>query len=68
MQVPGHAKAVSLSTSKKGKHLLVNYQDRIIRAFEVMGLDVEGRKQYSLPELRQHVSSITVCSSRWERA
>ena len=53
-------KAVSLSTSKNGKHLLVNYQDRIIRSFEIVRSGLDSRKPFSLPELRQHIATITV--------
>ena len=62
MQVPVNVRAVSLSTSRKGKHVLVNYQDRVVRVFEILKQGPEERKQYSLPELRQHIASMQVCS------
>ena len=62
MQVPGSARAVNMTLSKNGKHLLVNYQDKVIRAFEVAGDTVAGHKSFSLPELRAHLSTLEVPS------
>ena len=62
MQVPGSARAVNMTLSKNGKHLLINYQDKVIRAFEVSGDTVAGRKSFSLPELRAHLSTLEVLS------
>ena len=62
MQVPGSARAVNMTLSKDGKHLLINYQDKVIRAFEVSGDTVAGHKSFSLPELRAHLSTLEVPS------
>lgn len=53
-------KAVSVSLSKNGKFLLVNYQDRIVRSLEVVTNSLETRKQFSLPELRHHIGTMKV--------
>lgn len=58
VQVPGGGRVHNLALSKDGQHLVLNYQDRVLRALEVLGEDAGGLQCYALPELRSKLAAL----------
>ena len=60
LQVQCSARPINAALSRNGKHLLINYQDKAIRAFDLPAIDPNKLKKRTQAEVQKALSSIEV--------
>lgn len=54
------SRAINAALSQNGKHLLINYEDKAIRSFDVHARDISNPKDHSLEEVEKAAGNLEV--------